>query len=122
MLECAECLASMVARWDLYGTHVPVEELQLIYDSFKRYCSLAECFEGLQKPKQHMVLHMLREVRWFGNVRLYATWVDESLNKDLKKACRGVSSSTFEVSVLSNMRGFLQSRHDDGIASAKGHV
>ena len=60
-------------------------------------------------PKHHIVFHLLDRVKWFGNPRLYATWLDEALNKTLKAVCRLTSQSTFERSVLWRMRELMQS-------------
>jgi hypothetical protein len=60
-------------------------------------------------PKHHIVFHLLDRVKWFGNPRLYATWLDEALNKTLKAICRQTSQSTFERSVLWRMREVLRS-------------
>ena len=38
-----------------------------------------------------------------GNPTLYSNWLDEALNRVLKKACRGISQRTFEASLLVRM-------------------
>jgi hypothetical protein len=45
---------------------------------------------------------------YHGNPKLYATWLDEALNKVLKASCRQTSQSTFERSVLFRMRYMLR--------------
>jgi hypothetical protein len=59
-------------------------------------------------PKHHIMFHLIFNVGYQGNPRMYATWVDESLNKTLKACCRQVSQSTFEGSVLFHMRQVLR--------------
>jgi hypothetical protein len=58
-------------------------------------------------PKHHKVFHLLRNIGYQGNVRLYATWFDEALNKMLKAACRFTSQATFDRTVLVRMRSVL---------------
>ena len=48
--------------------------------------------------------HMLGEMVWFGNIRRYANWADESDNKTLKVACKKVSQQTFEQMLLLRMK------------------
>ena len=59
-------------------------------------------------PKHHIVFHLLRNVGFQGNPLVYATWLDESLNKSLKAACKNASPATFEQSVLMKMRELLK--------------
>ena len=58
-------------------------------------------------PKNHLMLHLLRGLRYYGNPNVYSTWFDESLNKTLKARCRETSQATFEASVLYRMRELL---------------
>jgi hypothetical protein len=55
-------------------------------------------------PKHHIVFHLIDKIAYQGNPRLYATWLDEALNKTLKACCRQISQATFEGSVLFHMR------------------
>ena len=61
------------------------------------------------QPKKHAMMHLLKDIRWMGNPRLYANWTDESLNKLLKMACRLCSQATLESSVLHSMQKLLRS-------------
>ena len=61
-------------------------------------------------PKHHIVVHLLRKCGFQGNPSLYSTWLDESLNKTLKAACKHAAASTFYVSVLLKMRDLLKAR------------
>ena len=62
---------------------------------------------GSFTPKHHLVAHALLRARGHGNPSRYATWVDESLNKTLKAACRATSQFAFENSVLTRMQALL---------------
>jgi hypothetical protein len=61
-------------------------------------------------PKFHIVFHLVHRMGWFGNPRLYATWLDESLNRMLKGCCRQTSQATFCRSVLFRMSRLLESK------------
>ena len=58
-------------------------------------------------PKHHLWIHMTARSERNGNPRLVANFLNESLNKLLKGACRNCSQMTFEKSVLWKMRGAL---------------
>jgi len=59
-------------------------------------------------PKHHIVFHLIRNVERQGNPLVYSTWLDESLNKMLKSACKHQAASTFYPSVLLRMRDMLK--------------
>ena len=59
-------------------------------------------------PKHHLLFHLLQKSAYQGNPAKYATWLDESLNKVLKAACKHAAAITFEQSVLFRMRGLLR--------------
>ncbi len=61
-------------------------------------------------PKRHLMSHVLDRIPYMGNPRLYANWLDESLNKLLKAACRSVAQCTFEPFLLMRMAVLLQPR------------
>ena len=60
-------------------------------------------------PNMHLSLHLIDRMRTLGSGRLYSNWLDESLNKSLKLACRNASQMTFEVTVLNRMDFTLKS-------------
>ena len=59
-------------------------------------------------PKHHLAFHLVAKMPLHGNPRLYATWLDESLNKKLKACCRYASQVTFEQTVLVRMAELLK--------------
>lgn len=78
---------------------MPEEQIDL----YKRHVSIMKTFPGYHIPKVHMMAHILKRQTVLGSFRLYATWLDESLNKDLKAACRYASQLGFEARVLDRM-------------------
>jgi len=65
-----------------------------------------DCFT----PKHHIMFHLLAKSGFQGSPMLYATWLDESLNKLLKQGCKNAGSATFYPSVLLKMRDLLKAR------------
>ena len=75
-------------------------------DLRNRHVALMTPFEAFL-PKHHIMWHLIANIGLHGNPSWYSAWLDESLNKVLKSACRNVSQMTFEASVLLNMRELL---------------
>ncbi len=81
---------------------------------------LKECLEAYSKhvalmeeddcyvPKHHILFHLIANMAYQGNPKLYATWIDEPLDKTLKACCRRVSQATFVRQVLFHMRDVLR--------------
>ena len=63
-------------------------------------------------PKHHICFHLLRKQEYQGNPMIYATWLDEALNKTLKQSCKNAKPASFEQSVLLRMRDVLQKRFE----------
>jgi hypothetical protein len=75
---------------------------QELLDFHKRHMILMAQFE-IYTPKHHLMFHLCIRAREHGNPWLYHTFLDESLNKQLKAVCRNVHQMTFESTVLSKM-------------------
>ena len=77
-------------------------------DKFKMHVNLFRKLGGGLKPKHHLVLHMLVMVDWHGSPLSYSTWLDESLNKDLKKTLRNCHQHNFESTAFAKMDDVLE--------------
>ena len=110
-------LERMLRSWRNQGTNLPPHIVQLSFDMWHRYCSLTEGNPELVQPKKHMVAHMLLKMCLQGNPQRYANWLDESLNKLLKKSCRTVSQVTFERFLLLRMQETLRRMSAKRLAS-----
>ena len=71
-------------------------------------------------PKHHIVFHLIRNIGYHGNPLVYATWLDESLNKLLKAACKHAAGPTFYQNVLLKMRDLLKARSDVSFSITSG--
>ena len=107
--EAGESMLSMLRVFDNGRNTLSDAEQDMAWQHYTRFLSLTSGHE-LPLPKRHVGLHLLKEIQWFGNPVLYMTWLDESLNKDLKGSCRMVSQATFEKTVLTNFNELLKSR------------
>jgi hypothetical protein len=76
-------------------------------DLYVRHIGLLVVFESYT-PKHHLLFHLLQKSDFHGNPSYYATWLDESLNKTLKSACKNACSAIFEGSTLLRMRELLK--------------
>ena len=96
---------------DMRGSTVPLHVVfpfcQEAMSLYVRHVALMAPF-ACYTPKHHVVFHLLRNVGRQGNPYVYATWLDESLNKTLKTACRNAAAATFYPAVLRRMRELLR--------------
>ena len=85
------------------GVTLPPEILQEMMDTYKRHVVLARRLSYNLIPKHHLMFHLLARAASQGNPRFYSTWLDESLNRDLKLVLRNVSQCAFERLALAKM-------------------
>ena len=92
-------------------THDSSYSILAVQACFEAYRTHLQCMASEEAfvPKHHLMVHLLHRSGYFGNPRFYSEWLDESLNKTLKSACRLTSQSTFENSVLTRMQSILSS-------------
>lgn len=89
-----------------FFTHALRDSHQEILDCYTRAVVLLRSEMELT-PKFHLGLHLTHRLAHSGQVRLYANWYDESLNRVLKTCCRHISQLRFEEEVLFRMRHSL---------------
>lgn len=101
-------LVRMNRVWQSSPWRMSAAAIQATFDAWNRFLALTDGMAALETPKRHMMAHLLERQRIQGNPRQYANWLDESLNSELKSACRNTSQVTFERSVLLRMAHFLR--------------
>ena len=111
LLEAGKALREIVLIWDRSPQNVPPADIQSCFNNWSRHLRLTTGIEEIEIPKRHLVAHLLFRIRLQGNPRRYAVWVDESLNKTLKAACRTVSQTNFESSLILRMRELIRHGH-----------
>ena len=68
-------------------------------DAWIGYINASECLpiaDQLFRPKTHFMYHQTQRSLWMGNPFFYACFLDESLNKTLKRAVRLCHQQCFE--------------------------
>ena len=71
-------------------------------DVYKRFCFTMQGL-GYGVPKQHLMFHLIMRSEHFGCPLLYSTWLDESLNRVLKRVLRLCSQQNFELLAFAKM-------------------
>ena len=62
---------------------------------------------GTRIPKTHLMVHVNHRARRQGNPWRYTTFLDESLNKELKKVLRNCNQANFETLAMFKIRAVL---------------
>ena len=86
---------------------VPAHQLQEMLEAYLRHLALARRLGYHLLPKHHLMFHLLARAAVQGNPRLYGTWLDESLNHELKLCLRNVHQCAFESLGLAKMQVWL---------------
>lgn len=89
-------------------------------DAYKRYALLMVRGGFGATPKLHLMSHLLSRMADLGSPGMYSCWLDESLNKACKRACRNASQQTFEAGLLCRMLWMLENQHRDRVAGVFG--
>ena len=100
LLKACSALTAFVKLLNAAPAVLSPETILSAWDRWKRHVSLTDVYDDLEIPKRHLFFHCVVRSAFFGNPRIYATWFDEALNKDLKAACRMISQQTFEPNLL----------------------
>ena len=107
LLDAGRSVERIISIWNAGAVNLSVGETQGMFDAWNRFLMLTQGIDELELPKRHLFVHMLARAKHFGNPKLYANWLDESLNRQLKLACRTVSQATFEQFLLLRMQELL---------------
>ena len=100
----------LVGVFQSNGLVMPRSAVREALSHWQRYLAITHDMEDLHTPKRYLLAHLVVESYRLGNPRFYANWHDESLNKVLKGACRGISQTTFESSLLLRMPALVPQR------------
>lgn len=101
-LELAgRCLMELLTLIRTYPVTFPAAAIQGFFNSAKRYLYLMGHTVGLHfKPKDHMLLHMCRDIAYKGAPGLYGNWVDESINRILRDVAASSHAATQDRRIL----------------------
>ena len=107
LLICGE---AMVRYLDITRDGGPIlkpAECQQLMDAVLRFLDVRADAGISFVPKMHLMLHLAAQSRRLGNPLIDATWKDESLNRELAKACGAAHPSVFESRVLGTLNHAL---------------
>jgi len=108
-IECGRVLVRVVEIYKSSPAAMSVSSRQELIDLWNRHVILAKDL-GICLPKTHLMFHLHDRIENQGNPWLYQCFLDESLNKDLKKVLRLCHQSNFEVAAMVKLRGHLRQR------------
>jgi hypothetical protein len=89
---------------------------QDIVDCWGKFVGVSKSLE-LETPKLHLMVHVNNRTAFRGNPWLCHTFLDESLNKELKKVLRLRHEATFETTATVKL-----SSHLEGVAKRMRRV
>ena len=92
LVQLVELMKSSPAR-------LSTETIQQMLDFWKQHQAIMEAHDVFA-PKHHLMFHLILRAVVHGNPWLDATFLDESLNKELKQCCRYAHQARFESTVL----------------------
>ena len=113
MAEAGRNLMDMVDILNAHGCSHPQAAVADAFRHYQRFLALTVGHAGA--PKRHLMLHCLRNIPEIGSPRLYSIWLDETLARKLKRACRTISQQTFDASVVLHMHTLLCQERKRGI-------
>ena len=90
---------------DSHG-RLTVAEQHRMLSMWKQYMAIMRPYES-DTPKAHLAYHMILRTPVHGNPWMDHTFLDESLNKQLKQCCRMSHQVTFEQSVICKLQEIL---------------
>ncbi len=106
------CLETDVTLLKALAVNLPMHIQQELCDTWLRHMTLIRQIDvTLYTPKHHLMIHVLHRADLQGNPWFYHTFLDESMNKELKKVLRLCHQSTFETTGL-----YKVSRHLENVA------
>ena len=118
LLRAGRALEGLHVTWRNASMRLTPAEQATCWNFFQSFIQATHAETECALPKRHMLLHVLERMPVLGNPRYYANWLDESLNKHLKSACRMVSQVNFERSLYCSMRELLKRFHARSVENA----
>ena len=109
LASAGECLLALSDIMKDMDVEPGLEAVHSALECWKTYIGIVRpVFEDDFSPKHHMMFHLLLRCARQGKPALYYNFMDESLNKDLKKILRNVHQVAFERLGLLKAREYLK--------------
>ena len=107
LIESGVCLLEYVRLVRSYKVKLPPKALQRMTDLWCRYMALTADL-GLETPKAHLMFHVNNRAEFQGNPWAYNCFLDQGLNKVLKKRLRNCHQANFEWLALHKAQAVLK--------------
>jgi hypothetical protein len=111
LLRAGRALETLYVSWRDAPMRPSATDQAKAWHAYNIFIHATESESECELPKRHILVHVLERMADLGNPRFYANWMDETLNKHLKNACRLVSQVNFERSLYCRMRELLKRFH-----------
>lgn len=107
LLAAGRLMVRLVAVMKAAPPRLSVQTNQDMLNLWKQHMAIMRD-QDVFVPKHHLTFHMIMRAVLHGNPWLDATFLDESLNKELKRCCRFAHQATFESTVILKITEVLQ--------------
>ena len=107
LYAAGQCLCKYLSISRTAGPRLSMAQRQSILDAVVRFNACREAAGLAWSPKFHLALHLVQQCGEFGNPLHRATWVDESLNRQLRDVCSKAHALVWTRRVLTTMMHVL---------------
>ena len=99
-LDAGECLENYLVVTRANGPIIPATDQELLISSAFRLLGACDSCHVELKPEFHLALHLVLEIKRFGNPRFSGTWVDEGLHCELGVVCEHAHSAVWSKRIM----------------------
>ena len=99
LVAAGNIMVQLVELMKVSPARLSAETTKQMLSLWKQHMAIMEIHEPFV-PKHHLMFHCIMRSVFHGNPWLDATFLDESLNKELKQCCRYAHQTTFESTVI----------------------
>ena len=110
-LESGQCLVDYVALLRSQPVNMSAEAHRDMVNIWGRFAALVKPWH-IETPKMHLMCEMHHRAPFFGNPWTYHTFLDEGLNKVLKRVSRLCHQQNFEWLAMHKASGALRRRNE----------
>ena len=111
-VESGKCLIQYVELLKSHGPKLPDYAHRRMVEIWGRYVALTEPW-NINTPKVHLMFELHHRAPWFGNPWWYHTFLDEGLNKVLKRVLRLCHQRNFEWLAMLKAKAALRRRDEE---------
>jgi hypothetical protein len=102
LIRCGEAILGLISVMRDSPRRVSVSAQQMMHDHMLNLITFWKAAELNEKPKLHLLCHLIHQAAWSGNPSFHTTFADEGMNKVLADISRSAHRSVFEVRVFAH--------------------